>query len=135
MFTAAGFTGDALATILGVAFMEADGPACTTRFGVRSAYADAVGDVGKVDDKYGPSVGVCQVRSLRNPRTWGTADRWRVARLLRDPWYNAVAAWWISKSGTDFTPWTMFRNGLYKPHKGVDFEIQTGHVRADMWSL
>ncbi len=115
--------------------MEANGPACTDRFKVRSAYADAVGDMSLVDEKYGPSIGLTQARALRNPRIWGTADRWRVARLLRDPWYNAVAAWWISKSGTDFTPWTMFRNGLWLPHKGLDYQIQTGHPDAAHWDM
>ncbi len=114
--------------------MEADGPACTERFGVRSAYADAVGDLALIDETYGPSIGLTQTRALRNPRIWGTADRWRVARLLLDPWYNAVAAYWISKGGTDFSPWTMFRNGMWLPHRGLDFEIKTGHPRAGEWS-
>lgn len=114
--------------------MEADGPKCTELFGVRSAYADAVGDLTLIDEKYGPSIGLTQVRSLRDPRIWGTADRWRIASLLRDPLFNAVAAYWISKGGTDFTPWTMFRNDKYLPHKGLDFEIKTGHVRAAEWS-
>lgn len=119
--------------------MEADGPACTQRFGVRSAYADAVGDLAQLEDpevaaKYGPSIGLCQVRSLRNPRIWGPADRWRIARLLLDPWYNAVAAYWISAQGKDFTPWTLYREGDYLPEKGKDYEIRTGHPRAGEWS-
>lgn len=114
--------------------MEADGPACTSRFEVRSAYVDAVGDLTLIDDIYGPSIGLCQVRALRDPRAWGTTDRWRVARLLRDPWYNAVAAYWISGRGTNFTPWTLFRNGGYLPHKGLDYEIRTGHPRAGEWN-
>jgi coproporphyrinogen III oxidase len=114
--------------------MEADGPKCTDLFKVRSAYTDAVGDLGLIDEKYGPSIGLTQVRSLRNPHAWGVADRWRVARLLQNPDFNAEAAWWISKGGTDFTPWTMFRNGMWKPHAGLDFEIKTGHPRAGEWS-
>lgn len=138
MFSAAGFADEALDIILGVSFMEADGPACTKRFGVRSAYADAVGDLAQLEDpeiakKWGPSIGLSQARSLRNPRIWGTADRWRIGRLLRDPWFNAVAAFWISKGGTDFVPWTMFQNQLYLPHKGLDYEVRTGHPRAAQW--
>lgn len=113
--------------------MEADGPACTARYGVRSAYADAVGDLDRIDETYGPSIGLGQVRGLRNPRVWGTADRWRVARLLRDPWFNAIACYWISARGTDFMPWTMFRNGMWQPHGGKDFEVRTGHPRAGDW--
>jgi hypothetical protein len=114
--------------------MEADGISCTDRFKVRSAYADAVGDLTLIDEKYGPSIGLTQTRALRNPRIWGTADRWRIASLLLNPQYNAVAAYWISKQGADFTPWTMFRNDKYLPHKGLDFEIKTGHPRAGEWS-
>lgn len=139
VFSAAGFTGDALDTILGITYMEADGPAATTRYGYRAAYGDAVGDLVQLADpliaaKYGPSIGLCQGRSLRDPRIWGAADRWRIARLLRDPWFNAVAAWWISKGGTDFTPWTLYRSGGYLPHKGMDYVIVTGHPKADQWS-
>ena len=36
------------------------------------------------------------------------------ATRLSDPAYAAQAAFLISKGGTDFTPWTMFRNGQYK---------------------
>jgi len=114
--------------------MEADGIACTDRYGVRSAYADAVGDMALIDDKWGPSIGLTQTRSLRDPHAWGVADRWRIAELLLVPAFNAQAAWWISKQGTDFTPWTMFRNGMWLPHKGLDYEVKTGHPRAHLWN-
>lgn len=114
--------------------MEADGPACTTRFGFRAAYGDAVGDLTLINTTYGPSVGLGQVRSMRDPKTGGTADRWRIAQLLRDPLFNAWACWWISSSGTRFTPWSMFNNGLWKPHAGLDYAVVTGHPRANEWS-
>lgn len=119
--------------------MEADGDACTQRYLVRSAYSDAVGDLAQLADpvvaaKWGPSIGLTQIRSLRNPNAWGPADRWRVADKLRDPAYNAAAAYVISKQGKDFTPWTMYRNNKYLPHKGLDFEVKTGHPKADQWS-
>jgi hypothetical protein len=119
--------------MLGVSYMEADGPSCTERFGTHSAYSDAVGDLALIDEKYGPSIGLGQVRALRNPRIWGTADRFRVARLLRDPWFNAVACFWISKNGTDFTPWTMYRNGMFTPYRGNDYATMIGHPNADKW--
>jgi Lysozyme like domain len=34
--------------------------------------------------------------------------------LLLTPWYNGHAALAISKLGTDWQPWTTFRNGAYK---------------------
>jgi hypothetical protein len=37
------------------------------------------------------------------------------AQLL-DASYNAHAALLVSKGGTDFTPWTMFRNGTYQQY-------------------
>jgi len=140
VFSAAGFSDEGLDTILGISYMEADGPACTRDHdGVRSAYSDAVGDLVQLEDpeiakKWGPSIGLSQVRSLRNPRIWGHPDRWRIASLLRDPWFNAVAAYWISFSGTNFFAWTMFQNGMYLPHKGLDYEIKTGHSRAGEWN-
>ena len=35
---------------------------------------------------------------------------------LFDPLYNAKAAFEVSRHGTDFTPWTMFKNGVYKKY-------------------
>lgn len=119
--------------------MEADGAACTARYGVRSAYSDAVGDLAQLADpvvaaKWGPSIGLTQIRSLRFPDIWGPLDIWRVADKLRDPYYNASAAFAISKKGTVFSPWTMYRNGMYQAHAGQDFEVRTGHPRAGEWS-
>lgn len=119
--------------------MEADGAACTARYGVRSAYSDAVGDLAQLADpvvaaKWGPSIGLTQIRSLRDPMAWGVVDRWRVAEKLRDPHYNAEAAFAISKSGTDFSPWTMYRNGMWAIHSGADFECRTGHPNASKWN-
>lgn len=119
--------------------MEADGPAATKLFKVRSAYSDAVGDLAQLADpvvsaKWGPSVGLTMVRSLRDPNAWGPLDRWRIASRLREPQYNADAAYALSKQGTDFSLWTMYRNNEFLPHKGLDFEIRTGHPRAAEWS-
>src|SRR3546814_11985548 len=48
------FSGAALDTALGVAFAESGG------------YVDAVGDLALVDAKWGPSIGLVQIRSLRD---------------------------------------------------------------------
>lgn len=124
VFARAGFTGDSLDTILGISYAESDG-----------GYADAVGDVTLVDEKWGPSVGLNQVRSLRNPRGFGPTDNWRIAFALRHPDFNATAAYEISRRGTNFEAWSMFKNGRYLQFKGKDFEIRTGHERAHQWNI
>lgn len=93
-----------------------------------------MGDLDKVDAKWGPSIGEFQIRSLRDPSAWGPLDKVRVASKLTDPAYNAQAAYVISKNGTDFTPWSAFKSGNYKPHVGMDYQLVTGHPKAGEWS-
>ena len=97
-------------------------------------YLDAVGDLDKVDPKWGPSISHFQIRSLREPELWGPLDRVRVAELLRDPVYATKAAFVISKGGTDFTPWSAFKSGSYLPFVGKDYTLVPGHPRAGDWS-
>jgi hypothetical protein len=134
MFTAAGFTGPALDIALGVAWIEGDGPAATKAYGYPAVYSDAVGDLDKMDAKWGPSVSHFQVRALRNPAIWGPLDRVRVAELLRNPVYATKAAFLISKDGVDFTPWSAFKSNAYLPHVGKDYQLVTGHPHAGEWS-
>lgn len=65
-----------------------------------------------------------------NNNTNGSTDRglWQINsvhsqydpnRLLSDPVYNATAAFQISSSGTNFTPWTTFNTGAYKQFLGL----------------
>lgn len=123
LFAAAGFEGEALDIILGIAWAESAG------------YADAVGDYTIVNDKWGPSVGLTQVRTLRDPSKWGDADRVRDIEALRDPAHQAAASWAISSQGRNFGPWTTYTNGAYKTKLGVDFAIRTGHRNAGRWNL
>jgi len=58
----------------------------------------AVGDVGT-------SFGLWQVHTPAHPQFSGLS--------LLDPNYNARAAFSISKSGADWSPWTTFRTGDY----------------------
>jgi hypothetical protein len=134
VFSAAGFTGTNLDIILGIAYAESDGQACTKRFDVRSSYSDAVGDLGLINATWGPSIGLTQIRSLRDPLSGNAADRWRVAEKLRDPLYNAQAAWVISKQGTDFSLWSTFVHNTYLPYAGQDFDCRTGHPNALKWN-
>lgn len=103
-------------------------------YGESSGYTDAVGDLTLVNEKYGPSIGWFQVRSLRDPMAWSVTDRWRIASALRDPLYNAKAAFAISKGGTDWTPWSVYKNSTYVQFLGLDYELRTGHPRAAEWS-
>lgn len=114
----------------GVVFAESEG------------YTDAVGDLAqladpKVSEKWGPSIGLFQIRSLRHPEQYPVAngDRLRVAENLRDAVYNAKAAYVISKQGTDWSKWTTYRNDTYKEMYGKDFPLRTGHPQANLWNV
>ncbi|MGV9887260.1 hypothetical protein [Streptomyces sp. NPDC003395] len=45
-----------------------------------------------VDDKWGPSIGLFQVRSLKHPGQYSPPDTLRTAAKLKDPLYNAKTA-------------------------------------------
>ena len=127
LFGAAGFTGEPLAIILGITYMESWD---STRLG---GYADAVGDLTLIGPKWGPSLGLAQIRTLRNPYIWGPLDRWRDAVKLQVLSFQAAASWAISKQGTDFTDWSVFNHGTYLPRKGIDYPIRVGHSQAAHW--
>ncbi|MBP2471519.1 hypothetical protein JOF53_000391 [Crossiella equi] len=98
----AGFRGDMLDTAIAVALAESRG-----RTG-------AIGDVHLETSKWGPSVGLWQIRSL-NPGH-GTAleqsQRDQTANL--DPATNAANAYAISGNGTSFRQWSTYTNGDYR---------------------
>jgi Lysozyme like domain len=66
-------------------------------------HPDALGDFGR-------SFGLWQIHTPAHPQYRG-AD-------LFDPDYNARAAFAISKGGTDWSPWTTFRNGEFRRFLG-----------------
>jgi hypothetical protein len=132
---AAGFQGEALATALGVSFVECDGPAASRAIGRRAGYGDAVGDLTLVNDKWGPSLSLFQIRTLRHPEQYPFPDTLRVAQDVRHPGKNAAAAFAISKRGTDWTPWSAYKSGSYLEYVGKDFEIVSGHPRANLWNV
>lgn len=88
-----------------------------------------------VNLKWGPSVGWFQIRALDDPNAWGVEDRVRIASGLRDPEHNAYAAFVISRHGTDWTKWSVYRSGRYKDFLNVDYELKTGHPRAGEWNV
>jgi hypothetical protein len=98
----AGFRGDALVVAVAIAKGES------------SYNPNAIGDTQLENDKWGPSHGLWQIRTLRNPQNYSGADLLRVADgRLFDPQTNAEAAFAISKGGKDFSPWTVYTSGKY----------------------
>lgn len=100
-------------------------------------YAIEQSDTGYwlVNTKWGASIGWFQVRSLRQPDRYAGADKLRVAADLRDALANAKAAYAISNGGKDFTKWSVFVHGTYEKFLGQDYELKTGHARADDWNV
>ena len=90
-----------------------------------------------VNTTWGASIGWFQDRSIRPTYTgpMNAADKLRIASLLRDPLYNAKVAFAISKGGTDFSPWTVYREDIYKQYLDRDYPLRTGHARADDWDV
>lgn len=98
-FRRVGFRGRALVTMVAISRSESGWD------------TDAIGDEHLVDDKWGPSFGLAQVRSLHaHTGTGKPRDRTR----LHDPAFNARSAWIISNSGTNFRPWSDYKNGRYR---------------------
>lgn len=71
----------------------------------------ARGDVGIQTRVWGPSIGLWQIRSLKADTGTG---RTRDARRLTDPAFNARAMARISNYGSDWSPWSTYKNGAYK---------------------
>jgi hypothetical protein len=100
----AGFRGQALTTAVAVALAESGGN------------PGAKGDTTITNGTWGPSIGLWQIRSLRDD--YGTG-RERDAKANLNPATNARHAWSISGHGTTWTPWSAYTNGSYRQHLGV----------------
>lgn len=84
--------------------------------------AEAVGDGGIRDAKWGYSIGLFQIRSLNNPRAYSGVDAMRIASKLKDAQYNVKVAYKIwQQSG--WTPWSVYTSGAYRRHMGKDFPV------------
>lgn len=71
----------------------------------------ARGDTTITTDKWGPSIGLWQVRSLRGEYgTGGSRDESR----LSDPTFNARSMYEISSGGTNWQPWSVYTKGTYR---------------------
>lgn len=67
--------------------------------------AGEVGDEGLQDQKWGPSIGLWQIRSLKAEEGKGGL---RDGSKLRDPAFNARAMYSISGGGKNWKPWSVF---------------------------
>lgn len=107
----AGFKGHNLDVAVAVAMAESGGNATIH------------GDQHLADAKWGHSIGLFQIRSLRNPSTFGGVDRRRIASKLEDAMYNAKTGYLIWKS-QGWSPWTTYQTGSYRKYMGRDFQIK-----------
>jgi len=129
------FTGADLDIALGVAFIEGAGPQATKALGRRAAYLDAVGDLGIVSDKWGPSLTVWQIRTLRHPADYPFPDSLRVAAdLWADKLDHAAHVAFELRKRYGWGIWSAYKSGSYLPHAGLDFELVTGWPDADKWN-
>jgi murein DD-endopeptidase MepM/ murein hydrolase activator NlpD len=97
--SAKGFKGKALQTAFAITLAESGGR------------PGAVGDVKLQDDKWGPSYGLFQVRSLKNWKTYN--EPYRDGSRLRDASFNAGAGYTISSKGRNFNPWSTYTSGSF----------------------
>lgn len=97
----AGFRGQALTIAVAIAGAES------------SFNPTAIGDVDLETDKWGPSLGFWQVRTLKNPSAYNYPDTLRQNPQLYDPQLNANAAYAFSGSGKSFGAWSTYTSGSY----------------------
>jgi murein DD-endopeptidase MepM/ murein hydrolase activator NlpD len=98
-----GFKGKGLDTAFAVAMAESGG---------RVNPPD--GDVNLQTDKWGPSIGTFQIRSLKNWSNYdgkGSSDYYRNPVKLRDHNFNLEAAFHKSNKGTGWKGWSTFTHG------------------------
>jgi hypothetical protein len=104
-------------------FSPEDAKIMTAIAGAESARdVGAVGDVALQTDKWGPSVGLFQIRTLNAER--GTGSDRDIEHLTGDPEAQVRAAFAISDGGTNFQPWSTFTSGSYR--KFLDEPLQAG---------
>lgn len=75
---------------------------------------NAVGDVKLETNTWGPSLGLWQIRTIKDG-----SDHYRDPNLLSDPSFQAEAAYHISNQGTNFKPWSTYKSGAYQKYIDV----------------
>lgn len=86
----------------------------------------ALGDVSLQNNTWGPSVGVWQIRTLKQQT--GTGGDRDIAALQGNIGRQAQAMANISNAGTNWTPWTTYTRGTYQKFMG---QAQTAVGAAD----
>ncbi|HQU99519.1 MAG TPA: transglycosylase SLT domain-containing protein [Bacteroidia bacterium] len=74
----------------------------------------AVGDVNLINDTWGPSIGLMQIRTIKTPNANEHFRSTARIEALKNPFENLKAAYIISKGGTTWQPWTAYSAGHYK---------------------
>lgn len=72
-----------------------------------------LGDTDRTTAKWGPSVGLWQIRTLKAETGTG---RSRDINILKDPVQNARSMFDISSGGRDWSPWTTYNGENYRKH-------------------
>lgn len=116
----AGFKGDALVTAVAVSCAED-----------RNHDPAAFGDLSLIDAKWGASVGLWQIRSLH--ADYGTG-RVRDEVHLTDPAFNARSAYSISSGGSNWNPWSTYKDGSYKTYMAQAHDAALGTGGTDSTS-
>lgn len=92
-------------------------PAAVTAAAIAKAESglrtDAIGDTTIQTGTWGPSVGLWQIRSLKAEKGKGTT---RDVTRLTNKNFNARSMAAISNHGSDFTPWSTFKDRSYKTY-------------------
>ena len=99
-----GFKGKALDTAFAVSLAESGGR------------AHALGDIHLQDAKWGPSIGLFQIRSLKHWENYdgkGSRDPYRDGRRLPAADFNTEAAINKSKHGANWSAWSTFTSGKF----------------------
>lgn len=126
----AGFTssGDALATAVAIAGWRGSPVP-----GESGGDPRAEGDTTITTGKWGPSIGLWQIRSLRNPDRYGHPDNLRVQSKLYDPAYNAETAKAIYDSrGGSFRDWSVYTTGIYLANLPAARELVVETLRGEI---
>lgn len=100
-------------TALAAGFSPDQAVILTAIAGAESGYRnDALGDTALQDLTWGPSFGLFQIRTLR-AQTGGGGPR-DISSLAGSDLAQAQAAYVISRQGTDWSPWSVYRTGRYE---------------------
>lgn len=97
----AGWSGEDAAIATAIAMGESGGS------------TDARGDTTIQTSKWGPSIGLWQIRSLKADKGSGK-QRDEIANL--SPAINARHAYQISNGGDNWGPWSVYTSGAYRTH-------------------